>query len=78
MSVGCQTAAWWLARQVGAFIGLFRDIKESQAAYRELQEKGYVRYENLPLESRSGEKVEVEFVSNSCGKPPPSRSMQRP
>ena len=45
-------------------IGLFRDIKESQAAYRELKEKGYVRYENLPLESRSGEKVEVEFVSN--------------
>ena len=45
-------------------IGLFRDIKESRAAYRELQEKGYVRYENLPLESRSGQKVEVEFVSN--------------
>jgi PAS domain S-box-containing protein len=45
-------------------IGLFRDIKENQAAYRELQEKGYVRYENLPLESSSGQKVEVEFVSN--------------
>ena len=45
-------------------IGLFRHIEESQAAYRELQEKGYVRYENLPLESRSGQKVEVEFVSN--------------
>jgi PAS domain S-box-containing protein len=45
-------------------IGLFRDIKESQAAYRELQEKGYVRYEHLPLENRSGQKVEVEFVSN--------------
>jgi PAS domain S-box-containing protein len=45
-------------------IGLFRDIKESRAAYRDLQEKGYVRYENLPLESKSGHKVEVEFVSN--------------
>jgi PAS domain S-box-containing protein len=45
-------------------IGLFRDIKESQAAYRKLQEKGYVRYEHLPLENRSGQKVEVEFVSN--------------
>ena len=45
-------------------IGLFRDIKESQAAYRELKEKGYVRYEHLPLESRNGQKVEVEFVSN--------------
>ena len=45
-------------------IGLFRDINENRAAYRELQEKGYVRYEHLPLESRSGQKVEVEFVSN--------------
>ena len=45
-------------------IGLFRDITENQAAYRELQDKGYVRYEHLPLESRSGEKIEVEFVSN--------------
>ena len=45
-------------------IGLFRDIQESRAAYRELQEKGFVRYENLPLESKSGQKVEVEFVSN--------------
>ncbi|MFZ1008550.1 MAG: PAS domain-containing protein, partial [Candidatus Sulfotelmatobacter sp.] len=44
-------------------IGLFRDITESRAAYKELQEKGYVRYDHLPLESRSGHKVEVEFVS---------------
>ena len=45
-------------------IGLFGDINESRAAYRELLEKGYARYEHLPLESRSGHKVEVEFVSN--------------
>jgi PAS domain S-box-containing protein len=45
-------------------IGLFRDIKESRAAYEKLKERGYVRYEHLPLESRSGQKVEVEFVSN--------------
>ncbi len=45
-------------------IGLFGDINESRAAYRELQEKGYVRYEHLPLENRTGQKVEVEFVSN--------------
>ena len=45
-------------------IGLFGDINESRAAYQELQEKGYVRYDHLPLESRSGHKVEVEFVSN--------------
>ena len=45
-------------------IGLFRDIQENRAMYRKLQETGYVRYENLPLESRSGHKVQVEFVSN--------------
>jgi len=45
-------------------IGLFKDITASRTAYQELQEKGYVRYENLPLENRSGQKVEVEFVSN--------------
>jgi len=45
-------------------IGLFRDIEDSRAVYRQLQEKGYVRYEDLPLETRSGKKVEVEFVSN--------------
>jgi CheY-like chemotaxis protein/nitrogen-specific signal transduction histidine kinase len=29
-----------------------------------LQEQGYVRYENLPLETRDGRKKAVEFVSN--------------
>jgi PAS domain S-box-containing protein len=36
-------------------IGLFRDIEESRAAYRELKAKGYVRYEDLPLETTSGQ-----------------------
>ena len=45
-------------------IGLFRDMEESRTAYRELKDKGYVRYEHLPLESSSGQRVEVEFVSN--------------
>jgi PAS domain S-box-containing protein len=45
-------------------IGLFRDIKESRAAYQELKSKGYLRYEDLPLETTNGKKVEVEFVSN--------------
>src|SRR6476660_431320 len=42
-------------------IGLFRDIEESKAAYERLQSEGYVRYENLPLETRDGRRVEVEF-----------------
>ena len=45
-------------------IGLFRDKEASRAAYRELQEKGYIRYEHLPLKTKGGEEVEVEFVSN--------------
>jgi len=45
-------------------IGLFGDERASQAAYQELQEKGYIRYDHLPLETKHGERAEVEFVSN--------------
>ena len=45
-------------------IGLFGDIDASRASFRELQEKGYVRYDDLPLETKDGRHVEVEFVSN--------------
>jgi PAS domain S-box-containing protein len=45
-------------------IGFFRDKEASQAMYRELQEHGYVRYDHLPLETKGGERAEVEFVSN--------------
>jgi len=45
-------------------LGLFQDIEESKAAFRELQEQGHIRYERLPLETKDGRKVEVEFVSN--------------
>src|ERR1700679_770536 len=36
-------------------IGLLKDEKASQAAFRELQKTGHVRYEDLPLESKWGE-----------------------
>jgi PAS domain S-box-containing protein len=45
-------------------LGLFQDVEESRTAFRKLQEQGYIRYENLPLETKDGRKVEVEFVSN--------------
>ena len=45
-------------------IGLFRDIEASKAAFRTLQEKGYIRYEDLPLRTHDGRGIEVEFVSN--------------
>ena len=45
-------------------IGLFGDKAASRAAYRELREKGYIRYDHLPLKTKGGREVEVEFVSN--------------
>jgi diguanylate cyclase (GGDEF)-like protein/PAS domain S-box-containing protein len=45
-------------------IGPFKDAVASQAAFQDLRQKKYIRYEELPLETRHGERVEVEFVSN--------------
>src|SRR3972149_3716949 len=45
-------------------IGLFRDIAASQAAFRKLQRKEYIRYDNLPLETKGHRHRHVEFVSN--------------
>jgi PAS domain S-box-containing protein len=45
-------------------IGFFGDKEASQAIYRELQEQGYIRYDHLPLETKHGQRAEVEFVSN--------------
>jgi len=45
-------------------IGAFRDKVASQKAFDELRIKGYVRYEDLPLETKSGQAIAVEFVSN--------------
>jgi PAS domain S-box-containing protein len=47
-------------------IGLLKDEQASQAAFRQLQKDGQVRYEDLPLESKSGGKREVEVVANRC------------
>jgi diguanylate cyclase (GGDEF)-like protein/PAS domain S-box-containing protein len=45
-------------------IGPFRDITASRDAFRELQTKEYIRYDNLPLETKMQEHIQVEFVSN--------------
>jgi PAS domain S-box-containing protein len=45
-------------------IGLFKDLEQSKAAFCELQEKGYIRYEDLPLQDKNGVHRQVEFVSN--------------
>jgi PAS domain S-box-containing protein len=45
-------------------IGTKENIDLSKQLYLELQEKGYVRYEDLPLEASDGKLIHVEFVCN--------------
>ena len=42
----------------------FKDIVSNQVMLERLQQDGYVRYEDLPLETRDGRRIAVEFVSN--------------
>jgi len=46
-------------------IGLFSDKSANEAAVRTLQDKGYIRYEHLPLETSQGLRVEIEVVANA-------------
>jgi two-component system cell cycle sensor histidine kinase/response regulator CckA len=45
-------------------IGPFKDTAASKDSFAELQAKDYVRYDDLPLKTHDGRRVEVEFVSN--------------
>jgi PAS domain S-box-containing protein len=45
-------------------LGFFKDIITNQANFLELQQKEYLKYENLPLETSAGRRIEVEFVSH--------------
>ncbi|MCX6690634.1 MAG: PAS domain S-box protein [Methanoregula sp.] len=45
-------------------IGFFSDQLASKSAFLELQKTDYIRYENLPLETKDGKRIEVEFISN--------------
>ena len=45
-------------------ISPFEDTKKGKIAFRELQEQEYIRYDDLPLETRDGRSIAVEFVSN--------------
>jgi PAS domain S-box-containing protein len=52
---------------VGSTVGEvspFKDIESNKIMLDRLQRNGYVRYEDLPLETRDGRKIDVEFVSN--------------
>jgi len=50
-------------------IGAFADTAVSKEAFRELQDRRYIRYDNLPLVTRDGVSISVEFVStvHECG-----------
>jgi len=45
-------------------IGIFKDIAASKGAFKILQDNEYIRYDDLPLETRNGLSIAVEFVSN--------------
>jgi diguanylate cyclase (GGDEF)-like protein/PAS domain S-box-containing protein len=45
-------------------ISAVKDIPASQEAMRELQNNEYIRYEDIPLETKAGTRKHVEFVSN--------------
>jgi PAS domain S-box-containing protein len=45
-------------------IGAFKNTEATKAAFAELQHKRYVRYEDLPLITKDGREINVEFVSN--------------
>lgn len=46
-------------------VGAFKNMKASRDAFKIIQKEGYVRYEDLPLETKDGKLIDVEFVSNS-------------
>jgi two-component system CheB/CheR fusion protein len=46
-------------------IGSLKDIVANKDKFQELQQNKFVRYENLPLETAGGKKINVEFVSNA-------------
>ena len=46
-------------------VGPFADVAQSKEMFAQLQADGYVRYEDLPLKTKAGAPVQVEFVSNS-------------
>ena len=45
-------------------IGVFKDEHDCHAAHEEMLIKGFARYENLVLETKTGQRRELEFVSN--------------
>ncbi|MEX2117290.1 MAG: PAS domain S-box protein, partial [Bacteroidota bacterium] len=45
-------------------IRAFHDAAASRSRFKELQQEEYIRYEDLPLQTKDGQSRQVEFVSN--------------
>jgi PAS domain S-box-containing protein len=45
-------------------IGSFKDIEASKATFQKLQLMGYTRYSDLPVVTKDGRSIYVEFISN--------------
>jgi len=45
-------------------LGFLKDVVSSKDAFLQLKSRDYIRYEDLPLETKEGKKAAVEFVSN--------------
>lgn len=45
-------------------IGVFKNRNDSKATFVELQNKKYIRFDDLPLETKLGKPINVEFVCN--------------
>ncbi|MDO8595189.1 MAG: PAS domain S-box protein, partial [Sulfuricaulis sp.] len=45
-------------------LGLFKDVVASHNSFMELQQQEYIRFEDKPLKTSDGRRIDVEFVSN--------------
>jgi two-component system, cell cycle sensor histidine kinase and response regulator CckA len=46
-------------------VGPFKGVAASKTTFAELRQKDRVHYERLPLETKDGRRIEVEFISNA-------------
>jgi PAS domain S-box-containing protein len=56
-----------LSEMIGKTVGElspFKDFQSNQIMLERLQQDGYIRYEDQPLETRDGRHIDMEFVSN--------------
>ena len=45
-------------------LGFFKDVIANRDSFAELQKLEYIRYEDKPLETADGRRIDVEFISN--------------